>query len=506
MTAQVPVREPDTPRHTRRPHVAIVQGFVGSMMMWAGSLGVGWLSLASAEIRRNPVIIWLRFEPEGAVLSVAVLALGGMLLVRSWLRLGQRLEGWGPGSQIMVLRAIVAWGAPMCFTLPLFSRDVFAYIAQGQVMVAGLNPYKDGYSQISNYLQIGADDLWAQSPTPYGPVFLWIEELVVRITGGEPDYSIILFRAVALLGVALCIYVVPKLAVLHGVNPHKALWLTAANPLFLTNFIASIHNDALMMGLALAGLYLVATHRAVWGIVLVTLSVAVKPITLIFLPFLGLMWAGKGAPWGRRIGYWSLTAAISLGLLAVMGRVNGFGFGWVGALSTPGSVWIWYAPIGFAGMAVGVLTDALGFDGWNAADYVNALGRVISVLVIGWQVFWGEHRRLVRRLALSLAAVVVLSPMIQAWYVVWLIPLFAVSGIRNDWQVKTLYFTVSFFMIYAISDQLDIFPYLEVSLTLARQLAVVIALAFALYLVFLDPRTKLLYRRRFRPLVAGELR
>ncbi len=468
------------------------------MLMLMGSLGVGWLSLASVELRRIPLIIWLRFEPPGAVISVILLAFGGMLLVRSWLRLGQRLHGWGPETRPIILKSIIAWAAPMCLALPLFSRDVFAYIAQGQVMVAGLNPYVDGYSQISNYLQIGADDLWAQSPTPYGPVFLWLEELVVRATGGQPDFSILLFRIIAIAGVVLCVYFVPKLAELHGVNPNRALWLTAANPLFLTNFIASIHNDSLMMGLALAGLYLAAKSRFLPAIALITLSIGVKPITLIFLPFIGLMWAGKGASWPRKVLYWAMTAGLSLGLLWLLGVANGLGFGWVGALSTPGSVWIWYAPIGFLGMVVALLGNALGLNGGSLADVVHLIGRGLSLVVIGWQVFRGEHSRLVRRLALAFAAIVFLAPMIQSWYVVWLIPLFAVTGIRDDWQVKTLYFLVSFFMIYAISDQLDIFPYIDLALNTARQIAAVVGVAFALYLVFLDPRTKTLFRKRFQ--------
>lgn len=509
MTAQVPAAEqpqfdaPASPADA--PGVAIVQGLVGSLMMLAGSLGVGWLSLASVELRRVPLIIWLRFEPAGAVLSVLLLALGGMLLVRAWLRLGQRLHGWGPETRPVILKAVAAWGGPMCLALPLFSRDVFAYIAQGQVMVAGLNPYVDGYSQISNYLQIGADDLWAQSPTPYGPVFLWLEAAVVSITGGQPDISILLFRLLAIAGVLLCIYFVPLLAELHGINPNRALWLTAANPLFLTNFIASIHNDALMIGLALAGLYFTATRRPVWGVLLVTLSIGIKPITLIFLPFIGLMWAGKRAGWQQKILYWLLTAALSLGILWILGMLNGFGFGWVGALSTPGSVWIWYAPVGFLGMVVAILGDALALDGWALADVVYGAGRVLALMMIGWQIFRGEHSRLVRRLAVAFASIVLLAPMIQSWYVVWLIPLFAVTGIRSDWQVKTLYFMVSFFMIYAISDQLDIFPYFELSLVVARQFAAVIAVAFGLYLIFLDPKTKVLFRRRYHQRSPGEL-
>jgi hypothetical protein len=58
---------------------------------------------------------------------------------------------------------------------------------------------------------------------------------------------------------------------------------------------------------------------------------------------------------------------------------------------------------------------------------------------------------------------------------------------------------VSFFMVYAISDQLDVFPYLQsedlgLALTLARKAAAIIALLFAVYLIFVDPKTKSLFR------------
>ena len=191
------------------------------------------------------------------------------------------------------LQAVAAWGLPMMFTVPLFSRDVYAYIGQGRLMVEGFNPYENGISALSNYFQLGADKMWTEAPVPYGQLFLWIEQFVVWSTNVHPEASVMLFRLAALVGVVLCIIYVPKLAELHGVNPHRALWLTAANPLFLTNFIASVHNDALMIGLALAGLYYCATRRVVLGIVLVTLSISVKPITVVFLPFIGLLWAGK---------------------------------------------------------------------------------------------------------------------------------------------------------------------------------------------------------------------
>lgn len=477
--------------------VPLIAGFIGSLLLVFGSVGIGWLAQSSALLR-NPVFIWMRAEPIGIILSVGSLAIGGMLLVRAWLRLGQRAKGWPPASGRIVRQAILLWGGPLMVSIPLFSRDVYAYIGQGRLVQANIDPYVNGISAISNWFGLGADKLWAEAPTPYGPVFLWIEQAVVAVTGGNPELAVFLFRLVSAFGVLLCAIYVPRLAVLHGVNPHRALWLSVANPLLLVSFIAAVHNDALMIGLAVAGLYYCATKRSVFGIVLITLSIAVKPITVILLPFAGLLWAGKKARWPRKFVFWGLTAALSLGLLTLMGWLNGFGFGWINGLSAPGSVWIWYAPIGAIGLTVATIMNAFGWDGWGTAKHVWDAGKVIAVGIVAWLMFRGSYERIIRRMALAFAAVVLLSPMIQSWYVVWLIPLFAVTGIRNDWQVKSLYFVLSFFMIYAISDQLNVYPYLQqrdawITLDNLRLAAAVIGLGFALYIVLIDRKTRKLF-------------
>ncbi|MCA1387370.1 hypothetical protein I6F34_42140, partial [Bradyrhizobium sp. BRP05] len=122
-----------------------------------------------------------------------------------------------------------------------------------------------------------------------------------------------LFRLVACVGVALCVVYVPKLARLPSVNGARALWISVANPLFLISFVASAHNDALMVGLAVAGVYFAATKHPIIGILLVTGSIGIKPITILLLPFVGLLWAGKGASWPRRFLIWAATASLSFG-------------------------------------------------------------------------------------------------------------------------------------------------------------------------------------------------
>jgi alpha-1,6-mannosyltransferase len=149
----------------------LIAGFIGSMFMVFGSLGVGWLAPVS-ELRRLPLFIWMRTEGAGVALSIVLLAVGGMLLVRAWLRLGQRVRVWGLQARKATLQAVVAWGLPMMFTVPLFSRDVYAYIGQGRLMVEGINPYENGISALPNYFQLGADKMWTEAPVPYGQLFL----------------------------------------------------------------------------------------------------------------------------------------------------------------------------------------------------------------------------------------------------------------------------------------------------------------------------------------------
>ena len=60
-------------------------------------------------------------------------------------------------------------------------------------------------------------------------------------------------RLVVLLGVGLIVWATPRLARRCGVAEVSALWLGAANPLLFMHLVAGIHNEALMLGLMLAG-------------------------------------------------------------------------------------------------------------------------------------------------------------------------------------------------------------------------------------------------------------
>lgn len=489
------------------PLRTIIAGTIGSLLVMFGSYGVGWLIDAS-PIRRWDWVIQLRFNVPGIVFSIILLAVGGMLMCREWLRLTQKMKGWGPPSKKWTWAAVISWSLPQVFAVPLFSRDIFSYFGQGRVMLAGLNPYEHGVSSINNFFQYGADPMWAQSPPPYGPFFLWIEKLVAWASGDNVDLGLFLFRIVAVLGVVIICFYVPKLAKLHGFDENRALWLVAANPMFIAQFITAGHNDSLMTALIVAGVYH-ATARRNWvggvlGTVLVTVAVAVKPIALPILPFIGLLWAGKDASWVRRFMHWGYVGVLSLSLLALMGWMNGLGFGWIDALSTTGGQYIWYAPIGGVSWLASLGAAQLwGADaGHEVLELIGKVGKNFGMLCAVLVMFIGKDVNLVRRAGLSLAFVVGLAPMIQPWYLLWFIPLLAVSGIRNNWELDFYFLTTLFFMVYAICDQLDVSPYLEnFDQNMARLIASVISLGYASYLVFVDPATRRVLRSKNRSVV-----
>ena len=502
-TAHPPSRAP----RASRPHVAVVQGLIGSLMMLVGSIGTGWIAVGSPMVR-NPLVIALRTDGGGVYTATVLLTLGAMLLVRSWVRLGQRLAGWPEGSLRTVVVAVVAWSLPLFLAVPIFSRDVYAYVGQGRLMEAGENPYTTGISTLDNWFMLGADPAWAESRTPYGPYFLWLARLVVEITGAQPDASVLLFRVLACAGVALCAVYVPRLAAVHGVNGARGLWIAVANPLFLISFVASAHNDALMVGLAVAGTYYAATGRPVRGVLLVTASIGIKPITILLLPFIGLLWAGPKATWGRRFATWAATAALSFGVLLLSGIPYDLGTGWVLAILDPTPGFTGYSPSGFLSTQLSTVGNALGLPGDDLGATLRDVLKYVGIGAVVLLMFWGDKHRVVRRMGLAFAALVLLSPIIQPWYILWFIPFLAVTGIKNNWQIRSLYVVITFFVIFGAQDQLSVWPFIELSVD-ASTIAYVTALAFTVYLLLIDPHTKhvlirggplgWLRRRRRRP-------
>ena len=127
---------------------------------------------------------------------------------------------------------------PLLFAPPLFSRDVYSYFGQGRLLLEGYDPYASGVSVLDRWFADGADPMWGDTPAPYGPFWLMLARGVAEFSGDNALLGAIMFRLLAVLGVAMMAWAVPALARQHGIDPSKAVWIAVANPLVIMHFVA----------------------------------------------------------------------------------------------------------------------------------------------------------------------------------------------------------------------------------------------------------------------------
>lgn len=462
-------------------------GLVGSALVAIGALGVGWLPLTS-NMLANPLVDLLRSSLAGSLAARAFVIIGLAVLLQAWLVLGSELLSRGRTSAPVATRDILGilglWCAPLLLAPPMFSRDTYSYYVQGRVFGAGYDPTTIGVDVIPGWFDDGADPMWVESPTPYGPLFLLVERAVANFAHPNAYLGALLFRGVALVGVGLIAYYVPQLARLHGIDPSRALWLGVLNPVLIMHFVAGSHNDALMVGLIVAGLTLAARQQCIWGAVVVSLAVCVKPIAVVALPFVGLLWSGRDGTWVDRIRSWfyalvalACTAASVFLLAGAGGGVLSAAFG------TPSGVLTWLSPTTALGKIVGGATTLLGLtaDATPALTVIRLAGTAVGLVLIVLLILRPGGRSPVRGAALALAVIVVLGPVVQPWYLLWFLPLFAATGLSVR-EVRAAVILTAGFTIHGMiesSANADNLTDITDTLTLVVAFAIVVVILLA---------------------------
>ncbi|RZU52818.1 alpha-1,6-mannosyltransferase [Krasilnikovia cinnamomea] len=247
----------------------------------------------------------------------------GVLLPLSWLLgTGLLIGAWWLGrTSVPSLRwayvTAALWAAPLLPVLPLGSYDVYSYACQGYALAAGHDPYAAGVSVLGCPWADAVAPTWRAAPAPYGPVFLLLAAGAAKVGGGLAG-TVAVLRVLAVLGVVLVGLCLPVLARRHGVPPERAVWLVLACPLVAVHLVAGAHNDAVMVGLLVAGLAVAAAvgttlpgsrldrPAARIGLlasagVLLGLAVGVKVTAVVVLPF-AVLAAVESRPGGRRAG------------------------------------------------------------------------------------------------------------------------------------------------------------------------------------------------------------
>ena len=410
-----------TVRHTTSRISSRGRGFVARRPLITGASATALLALITTGLPLPPAM------------TVASGLMAMALLVHSWLSLRKRLVELTVWHLYLIA---LAWGLPLTLARPLFSGDVWSYLAQGLIADAGSDPYRSGPAQA-----LGPDSAvvqhvshyWLDTPAPYGPAWLELSRLVARITGEEFTLGIILYRLLAVAGVALTAWVLPRLARRAGTAPTTAVWLGLLNPLVLWHLVAGVHNDALMLGLMLVGLEAGLTSlrhsgssgavRLVGGAGMLTVAANIKIVAAAAGLTLILELARAG---GRPVA--QITAVLTVAVAGTLALSALAGFGWVTAVHSGTAVHSWMAPTTAAGLLIGAVTSsgvtATAVSVANLAGALVAFPVVVRLLVA---VLRGR-RDPVRAAGLIIAATLALGPIVQPWYLLWaILPLAATT-------------------------------------------------------------------------------
>jgi hypothetical protein len=347
---------------------------------------------------------------------------GITMMVAAWIWAGRTRERATPRSLLITL---VLWSVPLVAGPPLFSRDVYAYLAQGAMAAAGLDVYHAGIGQLGGEVGAQVPKMWQDTPTPYGPVFVVLAAAIAAIVGSKLIAGLIGLRLLALAGVVLMTACLPTVARRCGVDPSAALWLGALNPLVPLHLIAGAHNEAVMLGLLVAGIALALRGRFVFAAVLVTLAALVKAPAVAGLAAVAAVWWQQLPGRTRHVQAVVRTALVAGVTCVTVTAATGLGFGWIGSLTTPISPQSWSVTSALGRASRLVLLDA---DGPSVMRFWAWCGLIATAVVAAWS--WWRRDRFgpVTATGLSLGALALLGPATRPWYALWGLVLIAAAA------------------------------------------------------------------------------
>jgi hypothetical protein len=370
----------------------------------------------------GPLGSWGTYALHPPIYAIAAVYGGLILLTRSWFRLLRQLRD-RPGVPVKkVLLVIALWSVPLLLAPPLFSKDAYSYAGQGEMVSYHIDPYTYGTAVLGTTpFSTMPDKVWANTPTPYGPTFLTVDGLLVDASGHRILPDLVLLRLLELAGLALAAAATPTLARALRRDPAEAMVLGIGSPLVLVTLIAGAHNDALMMGLLLAGLAVARRIGTVPGIVLCALATGVKSPAALGILFLGWLWAGPGASFWRRAAHTTGALLIGVVTLAAVSAASGVGWGWLRTNTAADRSFTGVSPMGAISRLVSDVGQVIRvpIPVLSAHAVVSVIGLLVATAIGIRMLLLSPSRDLQTCLGVTLLVVALLGPVLWGWYATW---------------------------------------------------------------------------------------
>lgn len=440
-------------------------GTFGSVLIMIGGWGAGAMPVVDNTLWNFPIA---NLMGRMLLTSTVLVFVGIGFLVTAWALMGYfalagpREQGHGWATAPVMVRTFVAWVIPLGFTAPLFTQDIYSYIAQGAIAARGLNPYQGGPVDllgVADPLARSVPLVWSHSPSPYGPVAIMGGQVISWLTNENIIAAVFLYRLVSIIGLTLCAWAVIKLARRCGVEASAALWLGVLNPLSLLHLVGGIHNESIMLGLLMVGMEwcfraferpleesssapvlaepttsTLFTWRSILyfvaGVGAICCAIMVKVTSIVAL---GFVWVTL-IRFIHRKHAWLLATVIvgSLLMFFVVGLsfASGLGLQWLTVQGGAADIVSWMSITTLLGIFAGFLGSLLGLGDHTEAmtSFIHGVGLVVAALWMVRMLVATYRGRLhpVGGYGVGMLVLVLLFPVVHPWYALWaIIPLAA---------------------------------------------------------------------------------
>ena len=454
-------------------------GTIGALLIGLGALGAGALPVLGNPYSSFPGGFFMARMLQTSSVMVLV---GVGLLVLAWVLMapfvGVSYRGSTAGPTVtasLMKRTFAAWVLPILFTAPLFTQDIYSYLAQGSIVARGMDPYSAGPVDL-----LGPEDplarsvpfIWSHSPSPYGPVALGIASAISRITADSIIFGVVAHRIVSLLGLIAAGWAISRLARRCRLNPVTALWLGVLNPLTILHLIGGIHNESVLLGLMLVGLEVglrgvdklggrngqpVDPAGGAGLIVLSALLIGgaglVKVTGFLALGFVGMNLARHFLRVGRGPVVSLVLAVIVqvtllIATIALITAVTGIGLGWVTGQGGAATIRSWLSMTTNVGVSAGFLGMLLGLGDHTETMLLITRG-VGMVVAAGFLIrfLFATYRGTIHPvggLGVATFVLVILFPVVHPWYMLWAILPLAAWANRTFFRVSVVAYSAFF--------------------------------------------------------------
>jgi hypothetical protein len=314
---------------------------------------------------------------------------------------------------------------------PLMSSDVFGYVDLGRLgAVHGIDPYSPAGTdlpddEVYDFRRWGTD-----LPAPYGPLFVAAMYPLGLLGIPGTFWALKVILGAASLAIVAIVW---RAAERGGRDPATAAAFVGLNPILLVWGVGGAHNDFLFVLLLMAA---ITTQRERVGAAALTAGAAIKASA--GLPLLFLV-AGARRRREALIGVALAGAAILVLSAAVFGtdvlRIVSTirdQQGDVALFSFPNQLGYW---LGFGGITDGIraVSVVLGAAGGAWLLWRTARGRMTWIEAAGW----------------TTALLLVTTAWLLPWYLVWLLPLAALS---DDGRLRAAALAIGAFVVYTRVD------------------------------------------------------